>query len=444
MSGSRLVRNSPDLARLVQDGFAVRIVNGFLVIGDVPYVDDAGQVQRGSFLCPLDLTGTTTAPPATHVMCFVGGIPRDHNGKPIEDLVNDGVEKWSAAPDLTATCGFSQKPQGGYKDFYEKVTYYTAMVISEAQAVDPNVHPYTYMPMQTDEDDGVFVYVDTFSSRAGITELNNLLAVEKVVIVGLGGTGAHLLDGMVKTPTLTIHLYDADFFRSHNAFRAPGAASIQDLEAGLTKVEYYTRMYSVMRRGIVPHPVNVTADNVAELLDASFVYLAMDTGPDKKVIVETLIENGIPFIDTGVGLSKDANGIAGQIRITTSTPGHRDHIARDGLISYFAGAGAEYDTNLQVDEINAITANLAIMRYKKWLHFYADVEDERHTVFVVNSGDLHHRYGTSDTTRPGHGNGTADAAVNENSDPDDLVEHIRKVERPRAEAEYQVSGGQVA
>ena len=54
--------------------------------------------------------------------------------------------------------------------------------------------------MQTDEDDGVFLYVDTFSSRAGITELNSLLALEKVVIIGLGGTGAHLLDALAKTP----------------------------------------------------------------------------------------------------------------------------------------------------------------------------------------------------------------------------------------------------
>ncbi len=444
MSASRLVRNSPDLARLVKDGFAVRIVNGFLVIGDVPYVDDSGQVQRGSFLCPLDLAGATTAPPATHIMCFVGGTPRDHDGKPIEGLVNDGVERWSAAPDLTATCGFSQKPEGGYKDFYEKVTYYTAMVISAAQAVDPSVHPYRFMPMQTDEDDGVFVYVDTFSSRAGITELNDLLALEKIVIVGLGGTGAHILDGMVKTPAQTIHIYDGDFFRSHNAFRAPGAAGLDNLEAGLMKVEYFNRMYSVMRRGIVSHPVNVTADNAAELLDASFVFLALDTGPDKKAIVEALVENGIPFIDTGVGLSNDAGGIAGQIRITTSTPGRSDHIARDRLISYFAGADAEYDTNLQVDEINAITAKLAIMRYKKWLHFYADVEGECHTVFVVNSGDLHHRYGISDNARLARGNGAADEVANEKRDPNDLVEHVRKVERPLVESAHEELGKQVA
>lgn len=430
MSGSRLVRNSPDLARLVQEGFAVRIVNGYLVVDDIPYVDDAAQVQWGSLLCPLDLNGATTAPPSTHVMCFVGGVPRDRRGEAIKDLVNDGVEKWSAGADIAAACGFSQKPEGGYKNFYDKATYYAAMVISPAQAVDPKASPYTHKPFETDEDDGVFQYVDTFSSRAGITELNDLLSLEKIVIIGLGGTGAHLLDALAKTPARTIHLYDEDYFRTHNAFRAPGAASVEDLSAGLTKVEYYTHQYSRMHRGLVPHAVNVSAENVGELLDANFVFLAMDTGPDKKTIVEVLTEHGISFIDTGVGLSKDPGGIAGQVRITTSTPGRSDHIARDELVSYFAGEDAEYDTNLQVDELNALTANLAIIRFKKVLGFYADVENELHTVFVVNSGDLHHRYGMSDTSDD-VGDSDGDRDPDESSshrDADGLIEHVEQIE----------------
>ncbi|MGU3432617.1 ThiF family adenylyltransferase [Actinomycetes bacterium M1A6_2h] len=393
---SQLVRSSPDLARLAQDGFAVRIINGFLVVDDVPYVDAAAQVQWGSLLCPLDLAGNSTATPSTHVMCFVGGVPHDKNGQPIDGLVNEGVEKWSATPELTATCGFSQKPDGGYPDFYEKVTHYAAMIAGPAEAVDPAANPHSFKPLQTDEDDGVFKYVDTFSSRAGITELNNRLAIEKVVIIGLGGTGAHILDALAKTPALTIHVYDGDFFRSHNAFRAPGAASFEDVASSTMKVDYYTAMYSVMRRDVIPHPVYVTSDNVHELHNASFVFLAMDTGDDKRAIVETLIVNDIPFIDTGVGLSKDADAINGQLRITTSTPGRSDHIAKDGLISYFVGEDAEYDTNLQVDELNALAANLAVLRYKKLLGFYADVEDERHSVYVVDGGDLHHRYGDSD------------------------------------------------
>jgi hypothetical protein len=102
-------------------------------------------------------------------------------------------------------------------------------------------------------------------------------------------------------------------------------------------------MYSVMRRGVVPHPVNVTAESAHELLDANFVFLAMDSGPDKKAIIEILTASGVSFIDTGVGLSKDTGAINGQLRITTSTPGRREHFEKDGLVSYFAGEDDEYD-----------------------------------------------------------------------------------------------------
>lgn len=399
MSGSRLVRESRDLSALVADGYAVRIVSGYLVIDDIPFINDAGQVHRGSFLCPLDNNGFTTITPATHVMCFVGGVPRDKAGSPIDGLINEHVDKWSAGSDLTAACGFSQKPEGGYPDFYEKVTYYTQMVIGPAQAVDPSVTPYTFKPIETDEGDGVFKYMDTFSPRYGITELNNRLMLNKVAIVGLGGTGAHILDALVKTPVQNLHLYDGDVFLSHNAFRAPGAASIEDLQAGLTKVAYYERMYSAMRRGLHTHPYNVTAENVDELLDADFVFLAMDAGPDKKIIIDALMMAGTPFVDTGIGLGKDATGVNGTLRVTTFTPGRGEHI--DKVVSYFVGEDAEYDTNLQVDELNALTANFAVLRYKKLLAFYTDLDVEHHTVFDIDSGNLSHRFGNHETEGAG-------------------------------------------
>jgi hypothetical protein len=194
---------------------------------------------------------------------------------------------------------------------------------------------------------------------------------------------------------VALHLYDGDFFRTHNAYRSPGAASLEDLRAGLKKVDYYERMYSAMRRGIKAHPVNVTSENVDELLDSDFVFLAMDTGPDKKIIVDALTANGVPFIDTGVGVGKDADGVNGQVRITVSVPDRTERIERDRLISFFVGDDAEYDTNLQVAELNSLAANLAIFRYKKHLGFYADTENELHTVYAVDSNELYNRYRAS-------------------------------------------------
>ena len=38
----------------------------------------------------------------------------------------------------------------------------------------------------------------------------------------------------------------------------------------------------------------------------------------------------------------------------------------------------------------------AIIRYKKILGFYADAEDEHHSVYVIESNEIHNRYGTTD------------------------------------------------
>jgi tRNA A37 threonylcarbamoyladenosine dehydratase len=46
----------------------------------------------------------------------------------------------------------------------------------------------------------------------------------------MGGTGSYILDLVAKTAVMEIHLFDGDDFNQHNAFRAPGAASLEDLE----------------------------------------------------------------------------------------------------------------------------------------------------------------------------------------------------------------------
>jgi hypothetical protein len=395
MSGSRLVRSSSDLQRLVDDGYTVRIINGYLVIDDIPYVDATQAVQWGSLLCPLDLAGEQTDKPTNHVMAFVGTAPCNKDGGEISPgFANPALTyNWTAGPGLTPSVGFSQKPRPeGYIDFYEKVTTYAAILIGPAQAIDPDATPLQGRPFTTDEADGVFVYLDTFSSRAGITARSARLELGKVVIVGLGGTGAYILDLLAKTPICSIHLYDGDVFKTHNAFRAPGAAALDALEARMKKVDYFARRYSAMRRHIHPHPTNLTEANVAEVLDADFVFLAMDSGPDKQLIISKLVAAGVAFVDTGVGVSEDAGGIAGQVRVTSAYPDANEHIVRGGLISVVAGDAAEYDTNLQVAELNMAAAFMAVIRFKKWLGFYADSEGELHSSYRIDTNEILNKY----------------------------------------------------
>lgn len=160
-------------------------------------------------------------------------------------------------------------------------------------------------------------------------------------------------------------------------------------------------IYRSMRRGIVTRPERVTVDNVTDILDADFVFLTMDPSLDKRAIVEALIAADVPFVDTGIGVSNDPNGIAGQIRVTSATPGQSQHIERDSLISYFVGDDDDddYNTNLQISELNSMAAILAVMRFKKHYGFYADVEGERHSVYATDANEFHNRYGDTDYQR---------------------------------------------
>lgn len=396
MSLPRLVRNSPDLARLVNEGYAVRLRGGHLVIEDVPFVTAAGEIVRGHMACPLDTQGEVTARPGTHVMWF-SHIPHSASGSELTALVHGRTPQVLAAG-VEVACSSSQKAFGSdYDNYYDKVVTYLALVVGEAQALDETVVPTTFKPVVSDEPESVFKYLDTNSSRAGITALSEKLALGRVAVVGLGGTGSYLLDLLVKIPIRELHLYDGDRFSTHNAFRAPGAATVEELNTAPFKVAYHAGRYEPMRRGLTPHPVFVTEENVDELRGMDFVFLAMDANPDKKVIVDALTDAEVPFIDTGIGIRHDPNGLAGLLRVTTSFPERRDHIADDRLISYELGEADEYETNIQVAELNTLAAVQAIIRFKKQYGFYADIESELHSIYRIDSNEILNAYGASDS-----------------------------------------------
>ena len=77
--------------------------------------------------------------------------------------------------------------------------------------------------------------------------------MQKVAIVGVGGTGSYVLDLVAKTPVREIHLFDGDDFLQHNAFRAPGAPSLEQLVAKPKKASYFKAIYDKMRTGIFVH-----------------------------------------------------------------------------------------------------------------------------------------------------------------------------------------------
>lgn len=383
------IARSADLQRLRSEGYTVSVVDGFLVVGDVPYVDDNAVVHDdGKLVMALTLSGDVAQPPSDHTTFFVGIVPCTVDGRPLEHIMNSKGAK-QLAPGLESCCRFSAKPKqrDKYTDFYEKVTTYVGHVSGPAQAIDETVTPKRHRPVEAPIDDGPFNYVDTASSRAGIVAINDRFRGDRIGIVGVGGTGSYVLDQVAKTPVAEIHLYDADRYLTHNAFRSPGAPSIKTLTAAPLKVEYLSEMYSNMHRGIVPHPVAVDETNVHELADLDFVFVCVDDPEGKAIIAKALQDADVSFVDVGMGVLEVDGRLTGVIRTTASTPTKQDHV--ENRISFgTATGGDEYASNIQIAELNALNASLAVIRWKKLRGIYADLEQEHHSTYAIDGNHL--------------------------------------------------------
>lgn len=383
----QLISRNADLKRLRDEGYDIEVTSGHLVVKRIPYVNSKKEIRYGTLVSELSLNGDITTTPSTHVVHFAGEYPCDRNGTPIEKIRNQSQPQ-TLGGGLAIEHSFSSKPTGGYKDHHEKMTTYVFILSNQARSIDASVTATPFPAIQAEPDDSVFEYLDTATSRAGIGALNLKLEADRIGIVGLGGTGSYILDLVAKTPVREIHLFDGDRFSQHNAFRAPGAPSLQDLRDAPQKVNYLRTQYSRMHRGITAHDGFVAGDNVAQLRGMTFVFLCLDDGEAKRPIVAELEASGIPFIDVGMGLQCVDEKLYGIVRVTTSTAAKREHVREKQRIPFATGGTNEYTKNIQIADLNALNAALAVIKWKKHRKFYGDLEKEHFSTYTIDGNTL--------------------------------------------------------
>jgi hypothetical protein len=385
----RPINRSADLKRLRDEGYDLEIRSGCLLVKDIPYVNSQKEVKRGILVIKLVLAGDQTGRPDTHVAYFSGDHPCNEDGSEIEKIKH-GSNAHSLAEGVAVNQSFSAKPKpaDSYPDYYAQATTYVAILSGPAQRIDSSLTAKTFPVVASDEeDDEPFNYCDTATSRAEIVAVTNKLKLRSIAILGLGGTGSYVLDLAAKTPVRRIHLYDGDWFYQHNAFRSPGAPSLDELAAKQPKVTYFKNLYSKMHRGILEHPVHLDAGNVEELRGMDFVFVCLDKGEPKKLIVEKLEEFNIPFVDVGMGLDLTDDALGGIVRVTASTAQKRDHFC--SRVSFEDTPGDDdYNRNIQIADLNALNAALAVIKWKKIFGFYRDLKHEHHNQFSIDTNLL--------------------------------------------------------
>ena len=223
---------------------------------------------------------------------------------------------------------------------------------------------------------GPFKIPNTIEARAALGPVQDQIRTQKVAIIGLGGTGAYILDLIAKTPVAEIHLLDSDHVDWHNFMRAPGAPTCEEIESQRKelprKVDYYHSKYASLRDGIYAHPVCV--DNSTMFIEflseypIDYVFVCIDQrkdsdSPRQDAVYCALSEAGIPFIDSGVSITLDDQMIRGAV--TTSAHEARSVTWKKVIPNARVEGNVLGYCNVQLPEANALAASLAVMEWRR-------------------------------------------------------------------------------
>jgi ThiF family len=381
---TRVSRN-PDLARLAEKGYAIDVDGGYLVVRDIPYLGPEGALRIGAIVTKLVFVDQDRVRQEDHQIFFAGSHPHNIDGSAIRNLGGGGctLTLSKAFEDVVVERSFSNKPvpPDVFADFFEKIESYVGIISGPAMHAH-GATPYTFRRFIDVPSDSPFKLQDTLTSRAEIAELGDKFRDEVVALIGLGGTGAYLLDYLVKTPAKEIRGFDVDDFHVHNAFRSPGHLALEEL--GRKKADVYATRYENFRHGLRLTAKAIDETSLAELDGVTFAFVCVDKGSSRSRIFDLLIAKAIPFIDAGMGLQRAADGsLKGMMRLTYYPAHDAARIRAMNLAEMVDPPDGIYRTNIQIAELNAMNASLAMIRYKQLRGFYSAQEAYNHLLLDI-------------------------------------------------------------
>ncbi len=146
-------------------------------------------------------------------------------------------------------------------------------------------------------------------------------------------------------------------------------------------------VYSHLHKHIIPHEEYLTEDNIGSLRGMSYVFICIDKGKEKKKLIQMMVSMALPLLDVGMGVEVVEDRLIGILRVTTGNPGKYDHLPQ--RISFGEDDQNDY-ANIQIADMNALNAILAVIKWKKLSSFYDDQKKEYHSTYTINTSQLLH------------------------------------------------------
>lgn len=381
--------HNPDLAKLLDEGFILEVCGPHLLVHEIPYVNSQKEIKMGTIVTVLSfINPTLIGKPFDHTVHFSGETPCDENGVQLSSIINtNGCPIITS--DFEALNFFSYKPICGYyENYFEKISAYAHYLSSFAKIINPLMSEKPGKTKMLLSGSDVFKYPDTNSARANIDYENCKFHNLKIGIVGVGGTGSYILDLVSKTQVKEIHIFDDDDFQLHNTFRTPGTMLdeiILEMKE-LKKVDYLYSVYSRMHLGIKVHPYRIVLENIVELKELDYVFICVDKNEIRFMIVSELAKMDVAFSDVGLGVVKNENGLLGTIRVTSASQNNYGHL--HDVIGIKELDEDEYNTNIQIADLNCLNAALAVIKWKRFVGFYVDLKGENHTLYHIETNKI--------------------------------------------------------
>ncbi len=294
------------------------------------------------------------------------GLVYQADGTPIGSRINTDGKTWS---NISVKKGDPDNPEED-KSVYDLIHRYARQIIGAVFAAEDTDAVLPTVP-------GPFEIPNTFEQRAAVGPMHDRVREQRVAIIGLGGTGAYVLDLIAKIPVREIHILDPDHVEWHNLMRAPGAPVADEIkslhkECPLPKVDYYHAKYAAFRRDIHPHAVQVDSTAMFDEflskhpLDYAFVCVDQKIEGDSSrqdVVYHSLSKGGIPFIDSGVSVTLEDHAVRGAVTISAHDAGSMEwkNVIPDARVE----GGVPGYRNVQLPEVNALAATLAVIEWRR-------------------------------------------------------------------------------
>ena len=308
------------------------------------------------------------------------------DGSPVGNLVGGDGETWS---NISIKRGAPGRPEPD-ETAHDLLHRYAKHVVGAVAAVGHSEIVSHALP-------DPFHIPNTFEARAGIASVQDHIRGDRIAIIGLGGTGAFLLDLIAKTPLSEIHLFDSDCVDWHTLMRAPGVPTAEELEqvraGSLLKVDYYRSKYPAFRDGIHAHPVRVEspgmfAEFVAEHpIDFAFICIDQLTEGDsarQDAVYRAVSAAGVPFIDSGVSITIEDCAVRGAVTTTAYEAGSD---MWEGAVPNARLHGDDLGyRNVQLPEVNAAAALFAVMEWRRRTGQYVSETPSFYQKFLLEKG----------------------------------------------------------